>query len=584
MRILTHHGRGLWKIPALAAALCAVPWLAAAQRHPSLIDPATTSCDTCHDDVLSAKVIHAATQDCLSCHEFAKVDGETRVGLVAPEVELCVVCHDPLAKAATAELSSPHAPVTDSCTTCHSPHASDLAGLLVARPPQLCLGCHDEPDVNAVHQVPVSRADCTRCHAPHGSDTAHMLDGSTLHAPFAEGACDACHRRSRGTKTRLGARGSAVCFACHSDLEARLKTGVVHTAVKEGHCVGCHDPHLSSQPALLRARGPALCLPCHAEIAARLATATVHPPAADGCDTCHEPHGSDTPGVLTAPQGELCGSCHDVNDAALRAVHLGADMATIACTSCHDPHGSSRPGLIVEGSVHPPFGEGACDACHEGTASRLVEDGRRVLCLACHSEIEEQIASYPFPHAAVSTGGCTACHSPHASGEPTLIRAGGGSVCTTCHAEQAPREGDVAHGIIEWVGCQACHTPHGGTRPKLLVAEGNALCNRCHLDAELAKGPDGAVTLAGRRFDPQRAAELRVIALDAARAKGHPIVGHPVTGRVTAPSGRVVLAQSLIGSELGCRSCHVPHAAGSPELFAFGATSSFELCTSCHPK
>jgi len=555
----------------------------AAAEHPTLVDPEKTTCETCHDDVVAVRVPHPpAVDDCLSCHVFEAGEGDMSVALVESGSALCLACHDGLAAAASGEIAVPHAPVVDDCGTCHGPHGTDFDAMLTVEAEQICAECHDADATDAAHPIPVRRADCRTCHEVHGSGNAHMLRGSSRHVPFEEGSCDACHRKPRGTRVRLLQEGGALCEACHGDV-ANAGGEVVHSALKQGRCVECHDPHLADQPHLLKAAGGELCFSCHPDIAERAKGPGAHAALEDGCDGCHDAHSSDRPAMLVDDGDELCRTCHDSADPELQRLHRGADMATTHCLDCHDPHGSSSKPLIANGSIHPPFREG-CANCHGGTARELEGGGGNALCETCHDDVAETIATSAVPHPAMEAMECVGCHSPHASRQPKLLRAAGGGVCLDCHEDQAGAEGESTHRAISWIGCHSCHLPHGGPDEKLLRATGNDLCNGCHLRSRVKTGRDESITLdGGYVLRGERAKDLRVIDLDPFLSKNHPIPKHPVTGVIEA-KGRTQVAESLVGQEMSCRQCHEPHAALSSKLFTWKATNQAELCIACHPK
>jgi len=553
------------------------------RRHPALIDPASAKCGDCHAEILRGEVRHApAEEGCLSCHEFSKKERQTLVTLAATGPALCVSCHADFEKFAEGKVAAPHAPVTDSCGHCHNSHSSEHGHLLTTTAQALCLSCHPGAGLDLSHPLPVSRSSCLECHGPHGTDFKKMLTGGVVHAPFAEGSCDSCHRKGRGTRVRPRAAKAALCYACHTDLETAFGRGSVHTIVREGRCTDCHSPHLAASAKLLKATGKELCFRCHPNIRAKASAAGAHAPAKAGCATCHEPHRSDHAGQLKAPPPGLCLGCHSPKGGALARKHLGADLAKTACLTCHDPHGSAQKHLLATGSVHAPFADGSCDTCHLGGQSgALVEKGGKALCTSCHADVEEASKKAKVPHAALE-GECTACHTPHASNQPKLLKGPTAAVCTACHEGQAPKAGEMPHGVIAWLGCQSCHLPHGGEQAKLLRVPGNDLCNGCHLSGTVKPDPAGVIKLPGGfSLTGEKARRLRVVDLDTARKKNHPILNHPVTGKPSG-TGRAGAAKQI--GEMSCLSCHVPHNAKSPELFAYSAGSRLELCSACHPK
>lgn len=578
------HCRSPWPLAAaLAVGLIAAKAFPAA-THPGLVDPAKAKCTTCHAKVLAAKLKHRPVlEDCRSCHEFGKTDGQTTVQLSTPQPALCVTCHDGLTKSADGSLAAPHAPVVESCDGCHDPHSSVEAHLLKSSVPALCVDCHAAIDLDKEHGVNVSRSDCAGCHAPHGSGTKGMLTAAQQHAPFRERTCQACHRKSVGARVRLQVERGALCFACHSEVEASLANGSVHGAVRQGACVGCHDPHLAGEGKLLKAKGAALCFSCHLDIRARASSKGAHAPVTEGCDACHAPHRSDNPRQLTAKLPDLCLTCHDATDKKLIATHLGADLGKLTCTSCHDPHGSPEKKLLASRSVHQPFREG-CTSCHEGAAGKLVENGTKELCFACHGDLQEALGKLKVAHPALAVSECVACHTPHASAQAKLIKAPGGGPCLACHEDKGPGAGEVIHGVMDTIGCTACHEAHGGANSKLLRMTGSALCLGCHdpRNTRAAEGND-TVTLLGRFSVPVTVAkEIRTVRLAADGQHNHPVTGHRTVG---APSkdelGRTT---TTFTGELACESCHDPHKGRSRQLFRGGASGGQEVCRQCHKK
>lgn len=583
MRKITHN-RIATGARAAGLAFVLVALEVPAAEHPRLVSLESTKCTSCHDDLLrGATHIHPPVEDdCMSCHDVVVGESGTTVDLVAAEPELCLICHDDKTASAAGELSAPHAPVMDSCLSCHQAHAATQDHLLAVAGSEVCFVCHDPAEVNEGHELPVSRSRCTSCHQPHGSETPAMLVGSEVHPPFADGSCEGCHRRPRGTKLRLIIEGARLCFACHSDLEAEFGQGSVHTPVRDGRCVECHQPHMAAEKSLLRTAGSELCFTCHRDVEALVKGEGAHAAAAEDCATCHDPHRSDEISQLTAPVPDLCLMCHDP-DQRLSGVHLGADLSTVRCIECHDPHGSPSEMLLATGSVHAPYAD-TCASCHLGSVSEVIEGGGSSLCYACHADLEHEIQNASVPHAALEVTECTDCHSPHASRQPRLLRARGGEVCVDCHEDQVGGPELIAHGAVDWFGCHSCHLPHGGSKPKLLRWVGNDLCLGCHIDHEIKRMESGDLELRwGFVVPSHRAGDLRLVVLDPTRTRDHPIRNHPVAGTVEG-EGRTRVVKSLVGEEIGCRSCHDAHTGAGPGLYAYGAVSSAELCVACHPR
>lgn len=107
----------------------------------------------------------------------------------------------------------------------------------------------------------------------------------SIHEPYAKRECQECH--SARFSNALRAPREQLCLGCHAAVVADAP--IVHTPVRNGECLACHNPHTTETPHLLVKRGPDLCLQCHD--ASLLSEVEGHRlgPAAD-CAKCHDPH------------------------------------------------------------------------------------------------------------------------------------------------------------------------------------------------------------------------------------------------------------------------------------------------------
>src|SRR5690242_11020675 len=133
------------------------------------------------------------------------------------------------------------------------------------------------------------------------------------------------------------------------------------------------------------------------------------------------------------------------------------------CVECHRPESIG----MTRRWVHAPLRDG-CAACHEphgSTAPHLLKAQGAAGCLGCHdrSKFERKTT-----HAVVASRGCGACHDAHASDVKGLLVAPEGKLCTACHAPDAAFE--RAHGTDPLQTCTRCHDPHSSQRQKLLRA------------------------------------------------------------------------------------------------------------------
>lgn len=74
---------------------------------------------------------------CTACHKVETKDDTTKVGLIAPNGELCATCHQQVKEGTL------HGPYEqEQCLICHNPHSSDNPGHTRAPLNALCLSCH----------------------------------------------------------------------------------------------------------------------------------------------------------------------------------------------------------------------------------------------------------------------------------------------------------------------------------------------------------------------------------------------------------------------------------------------------------
>ena len=209
-------------------------------------------------------------------------------------------------------------------------------------------------------------------------------------------------------------------------------TNAVHVTALGLDCLGCHDPHKSTEPGLLHPN--------------------VHEPFADrDCSTCHEDGRQPVTDQLS-----LCLDCHD-----------------------------GLPPLEGEGWVeHAPFVGGECAECHNphvAAGQHLLASDRVVdTCSKCH-DAADLVPDMALAHTPVRDGQCAACHDPHASQHEALLGAAPGETCAGCHAAtEAQKSLKLVHKPFAKGQCLNCHTAHGGVAEMNLKREPRELCVRCH--------------------------------------------------------------------------------------------------------
>jgi predicted CXXCH cytochrome family protein len=394
---------------------------------------------------LTAAVLFVAF--CLPSRSLAQAD-TTRCGSPG--------CHTALLAPATV-----HAPVLQGCESCHTrrglehPSGDGKEFPLSVSVPALCEQCHD----------------------------ASTRAGS-VHAPFADGNCLACHaaHSAAAPKLLLADTPGALCSTCH-DME---RSGAVslHAPARKRDCLACHDPHQSDRTVLLKDTTTVLCIGCHPKVGASVSGAHPHIPAGRDCRDCHVGHASAERNLLSMPVETLCLSCHDKVARSLRdggTIHAPLSQKN-SCLSCHTPHGSEQEHLVRAASPK------LCFRCHGERSMDSPENG--------FVDMQKRIHGSAVVHAPVADG-CGTCHDPHVSKNPALLRSAyPGSVygqpadtafalCFTCHdaalllqSKMRP-ETDFRNGTTNLhsthvmrpkaMRCSGCHDVHASDTRHLLA-------------------------------------------------------------------------------------------------------------------
>lgn len=220
-----------------------------------------------------------------------------------------------------------------------------------------------------------------------------------------------------------------------------------------------------------------------------------------GCESCHGPGKAhveadgDKTKIISFKNknrkeiSESCLTCHagkEEHNNFRRGDHW---RNNIGCTDCHTAHGANHENaktdsttLIAEVSKQKPTE--ATDA--------MLKSSEPKLCINCHTEVKAQF-SKPFRHKVLEGAmKCSDCHNAHGGFEQkqTKLAVGADSACVKCHAnKQGPFV--FEHAPLEVEGCSACHTPHGSSNPKMLKrSQVRQLCLECHSSISEQFAPD----------------------------------------------------------------------------------------------
>ncbi len=233
--------------------------------------------------------------------------------------------------------------------------------------------------------------------------------------------------------------------------------------------------------------GAQTCQGCHDEIYTQFESSphwvttqkTKLTPGAHGCESCHGPGsahvegGGDVTkifrfkGVSPEQINARCLSCHQQNQERANWTRGAHGTNGVTCINCHDPH-------------------------HARTEEALLRQPTPQLCYGCHTEEKADFAK-PFHHR-VNEGlvRCEDCHNVHGgyiTRRSLRQTASQEQICFKCHRD---KQGPFVfeHPPVKSEGCTACHVPHGSANPRLLrVQPVNILCLQCHTPAPNSAAP-----------------------------------------------------------------------------------------------
>jgi DmsE family decaheme c-type cytochrome len=425
------------------------------KEMPAFAEHRGKSCATCHRAHAPAKEWKALR----ALGPFPDAKALAAAGAKDAGADACAKCHDAPVKGFR---GSPHAAAlaakgAAACEACHGPaslHAASggsrrlvlgagFGALDAAAQARLCLGCHatDAPD----HARDFAKSE----HSRGGKTCAscHHVHAPPVPAPAA--GFSSLEEALRGAKPV----GSARCADCHADPHPGLaKSRHAPVMAKGAGCEGCHGPgsvHADTGgkaafilgPARLATRErDAICLSCHGATATPAAwNRQAHGAAGVSCAECHDAFAP--PGeAARKPEMKLCAECH------------GAEVAQFRLPSRHP---------VPEGSLR-------CSDCHDlHRGSPAVFAGKRWTdtCASCH---RVEGAPRLHPHEADRADGCVACHAPHGSTAPRLLRfARVVDLCLSCHVPPATHDLSAGAGFRD---CLACHTEiHGSDADRKLL-------------------------------------------------------------------------------------------------------------------
>ena len=540
---------------------------------------------------------------CLECHE---VDEEGAFTLAGDPEEICLWCHGDMVRGRPGKpWASVHAPVRNGrCLPCHEPHISGKKGLPSAKPPA-CADCHpavgERLKTDRFVHGPMNLGDCGLCHAVHASEQPALLvrPATALctdchsealppagtpaalqpHTMIPQGRCGGCHEPHSSANPRmLRQPAGRLCQGCHEG-----KTASFHES--KGFsiyvCAKCHDLHRPTQPHLVIDASRSLCTECH-DFRDPEATFTHSFVAAGACFNCHTFHEASLPGDVAT----TCLGCHRENPR-LPEAHRGTAFERSRCTICHLPHQARRDKLLRE-VEHPPFAARDCDACHRERAAS-VGPVYRPLCLDCHDELD--LAALPSAPAAVhppfADEDCARCHGSHNAEAAGVLREPQGKLCLGCHRAMSKAmlmTPPSAHPAVLEGRCGDCHNPHFSGNAGLLRKPQGDLCASCH--ASLVRGAGGAAWPVPHKPVAEGKCRLchrpHTAKVPDLLKSALPQPCRPCHGEfLAALENPGVRSRHEPASSGACGSCHEVHGGTVAALLREGGVEA--LCRKCHP-
>ncbi|TAL18470.1 hypothetical protein EPN96_01515 [bacterium] len=257
----------------------------------------------------------------------------------------------------------------------------------------------------------------------------------------AEKKCDSCHSLWEG-EIVINEEFPKLCIGCHKKLGTVARDIAVksneHTKKVTQFCIGCHLPHGSENPKLLKWD--------------ELKT----------CSRCHEKRGGGAGHEIAG--GQSCAFCHDSHLSSFPSLLKKSSPQTL-CIECHKDRAKRLPGMK---SAHAPAMGGKCFECHlshKGKEQKLLKEASASLCIRCHDKARVKLHEERL-------GDCSSCHLSHQSERDKLVRNETAKACVDCHQEKAGSQGHFKGASGD---CITCHDPHKSTAE--LTAQ---ICGKCH--------------------------------------------------------------------------------------------------------
>ncbi len=435
-----------------------------------------------------------ADKECLLCHvlwfDAFKTDRKTLVeqqdtaivvagsrGLVSTEA-MCITCHDGYVVDSrnSVEAGNPHHELKKKPDSLVLPQVLRLD----SNNEFYCGTCHtlhdfkDSAEVGSTPFMRMNNEQSQMCIACHGGGSRKK---AAANHPVSKKVDRATRQNASKMGSQFGPGQELICQSCHN---AHGKRGLVKAPDNTTLCIGCHQ----NQSGLLGSKHD-----FRSQLPDLKNIKQQKPSESGPCGACHVPHNAVgkklwARSLKPGPQAtQMCLSCHG-QDTAVEAKPIGehshpvniqpaaktripknlplfrADATKtskggVQCFSCHNVHQWNPTAKAAKGERDE-------DGNGSNSFLRLANDGSSALCVACHNDKQQLLASdhnlsVTAPQeknirsmTPLQSGPCSACHVPHNASEKRLW------------AKEMPGDGDWANGL-----CISCHNRQGAAKAKL---------------------------------------------------------------------------------------------------------------------
>lgn len=271
---------------------------------------------------------------------------------------------------------------------------------------------------------------------------------------------------------------------------------------------------------------------------------------------------------------------------AAAAAEPARNLEQARCTGCHTA-------ILAGGRSHQPAKAGDCDSCHvpspgavgkcksSVSSSWKMKADQPALCLKCH----DVTAATPL-HPVIKSSGCVACHDPHSSKNPSLLKTFPvDALCYKCHVKFD--DAKFVHSAVKQGKCISCHSPHSGEAAPLLADKREALCFGCHKKEQLAKGESVHAPVESGNclgcHDPHES-DNKAQTIETGKALCLKCHDPKQAGKPGMPSALVDLSLKDVHKAVKngeCTDCHEHHRSENAKLLK---TVPPTLCYKCHAR